>query len=72
MQAKDNKKFKSYMESLPAKDKVPMRNRIIETCDIHTMTYYNWTSNSCYIPEEKKRIIEEVAGTKIFGEEERV
>jgi hypothetical protein len=65
----DNKKFKDYMESLPARDKVPTRNKIIEACGIHTMTYYNWTAGTCYISEEKKEKIEQVIGTKIFEEE---
>ena len=66
MQRTDNKKLKNYMESLPAKDKIPMRNRIIDACNVHTITYYNWTAGTCYIPEEKKEIIERIAGVRIF------
>jgi hypothetical protein len=66
---KANKQFKDFMESLPSRDKIPTRNKIIEACNIHTMTYYNWTAGTCYISDERKAIIEQIAGTKIFSDE---
>ena len=62
-------KFRKYVDSIPY-GKVPsFRIEIIEKCVITPEIWTNWMLGRTMVQERHQRIIEKVAGTKIFEEE---
>jgi hypothetical protein len=59
------------MDSTPKRDYKTVRRRIMNECDVEYYIISNWRNSLSRIPAEKKVIIEEIFGRKIFGEEEQ-
>lgn len=64
-------KFRTYIDSIPY-GKVPtFRLEIIEKCVITPQIWTNWIMGRTLIAERHQKIIESVAGVKIFDEVEQ-
>jgi hypothetical protein len=65
----DSQKLNAYASSLPRGQKYRFLSKVAEGCDLSLPAIESWISRDCPIRDIYKGKIEEIAGTKIFGEE---
>jgi len=66
----DSKNFRKYWESVNRSDKKNTRKKLMDACLVDYQTIYNWLNGTCRIHPLAKPKIEEVAGQKIFSDNE--
>ena len=63
-----NNKFKMYIDSVQFGKISEIKAKIINECVITNEIYKNWYAGRSNIPERHQRVIEKLAGKKIFSQ----
>lgn len=56
------KTFKDWYDSLPANKQTPIREEIIDRCDVSSKTFYRWRSGESIPSKLEKEAINNIAG----------
>lgn len=68
----DAEQLKAYYYSLSYTERVQFVNDVMaELTQFRRSTFFNWKSMACRMPQEAKTVLEDIAGCKIFSDDNR-
>lgn len=56
----------SFLDTLSYSERVEFVSHVVRETGIRRQTFFNWRNMSCRIPEMAKKVIESLAGERIF------
>jgi len=62
-------KFRNFMDSMPKGQFDNIKKQVIDTCIITEDVYKNWYYGRTKVPPLHQKVIEELAGEKVFSNE---